>query len=362
MRTTSLLAWMFLLVVACGCRGPEKLEADRLPFKVAIIPIVEVREVAGADNAFPGKITETARIGIEGAALSEELERALEEYCFAEVELLPVPEGDQTRLAQERTWIDIAARNGVDLLVELDLRCRRELWRSSNSNSWLNVPLFFLFGPAMYILKDQDYAADVELTTTIYDCTTIASEESELGDQVGRLLTSQSHFTGSSLRFGDRIDSRFEYLYSLLVPTGFLARDTESVGSRVSDDVVQDLARQVVLGVQARRADLLHADHVSPVEILPETVDVRRGGSNDVNVRGRVRMHGSGYAGDLHVVRLRAGNEVATAVFEPAAGPGGAREYRFEGSLPSPEEHVQVEFVVGERDRLQRSYTFPVAP
>lgn len=363
------VAILLLLTGAlCGCSATQELQVDRLPFRVALMPIDTPRVVDGGGVELDGEPTQ-AQLELDSAELVARIQEALSRYCFVDVQVLDSTQLDESNESVEMRdpqvrMISAAADLNADLLVELDLRYQKTIWHRTNSSFWLNVPLFLLAGPGMYFLNDNSYAADVELTATFSDGPSVVSKDTELGDQVSRYLTTQSSFSGAALSFPERIDSNYEYLYSIVCPTGFLSQDTGTVGERVSAEVIDELTRKLVINVQSRRQDLLYAEHICPVALDPNDVQVTRNPGGTTTVSGVVRMEENEQVGGLHLVRLRAGSEVIMAeVASPQTGDDGELVYSFRGTMnASSSTDVRVELEVGARDRLLRTFTFDIEP
>ncbi|MEM7164973.1 MAG: hypothetical protein AAF581_05875 [Planctomycetota bacterium] len=362
-----MMLWTRLLTISAalllvGCSTTEQLQVDRLPFRVALMPISSPRVIETGGATLDGEAT-TAQLQLDASALVEKLQTELAQYCFVDVQVLDDTDVDGlgATFDPQTQMIRNAAAMDADLLVELDLRYQPTIWHSTNNSFWLNIPLFLLAGPGMYFLHDNSYAADVELTATFYDSPSVVSRETSLGDQVSRYLSAQNSFSGSALSFPDRIDSNYEYLYSIICPTGFLAQDTATIGNRVAHDVIDDLARQLVASVQSRRQDLLRADHICPVSLDPTEVTVVRAPDGTTTVTGTVSTPRDEQSGGLHMVRLRAADQVSLAdIGSPLTGASGELVYPFTGTLRPDSAHIRLEFEVGARDRLLRSFTFAI--
>ena len=345
---------ILLMPLMIGCLSTADSHPTRLPFRVALLPI-ESPQILDSGARLEGEATEVS-LRLDGSKLVNRLQQALNEHCFVDVQILDVD--SDHRVDAQAQLLEQAASLEADLLVELDLRYQSVIWRKTNSSYWLNLPLFFVAGPAMYFLHDHSYSADVELTATVYDCPSIVSRENQLGDQASRYLTSQNHFTGTDLSFPQRVDSRFDYLYTLVIPSGFLARDTNSVGDRVADDVVDDLTEQLLVTIQNRRQDLLDARHISPLSLTPEEIQLERKGS-DVWVAGQVRVHDSSVSPQLHLVRLKSGGQsVRATIGSPERQPDGSSLYAIAGKIQTDSPWLRIEAEVGARDRMLRSFTF----
>lgn len=367
MLQRSLLATLALLsLVFASCSSTQPLEARNLPFRIGVVPMEApiVGEVSPGE--LNGEATELA-LELQTEDVTRAIGDALRQYCFSSVTVIDVEDlGPAVDSYQRQHLVFQRAREqGVDLLVELGLRYDREIYRENTSTFWLNIPLFLFASPSNWFLADNEYFADVELSTTVYDLHALEAGDLSLGDPTAQVVTTNARFTGSRLDFIDRSDDLTDYAFSILIPSGFLARETEDVQEELRQAILEELQVQIVQGIQSRRADLVRASWIAPVFIEPARVRLRRDGEELV-VRGDVMLRRDGLAERVHALHFNAGPERVTV--QPASikvASVSTEEYEavpFEARVPmsSASSTLRLECEAGSRDRYVRSYTFPI--
>lgn len=356
--TLALLALAF----ASGCASQQPLEPRTLPYHVVVVPMAEPLVGTVSQGEFEGEATELV-LNIRPEELTESVSDALREYCFADVTVLRAEDfADATDSYQlEAMVLERARELNADLVVELDLRYDAEVYRVKAGTYWLNYPLFLFAGPSNWFIGDNIYYADVDLTTSIYDLNVIEAGGFPLGDPSSRVMSASSRYTGKDLDFIDRSDGAGDYALGILIPSGFLSRESESTQQAVHDAIIGELRKQVVQGIQSRRDDLVHAEWIAPVYIEPEDVAIRREG-DELVVEGAVHLVRNGLLDRVHVLRLEAGGEVVTVYPDPTTAQMTDEKSRVPFAVRVPVSHdrndVRIECEAGARDCFVRSYTF----
>lgn len=349
-------------MLLAGCSSVEPLERRNLPFHIAIVPMLAPTVGTVLPGELPGESTEL-RLALTPDEITEAVQSVLEEYCFSSVTVLAHDDLAQTQDAFERQRLILqqASDANADLLVELELRYDPEIYRENSPTFWLNYPLFLFAGPANWFIGDNRYFADAELTTTVYDIHVIEAGNMSIGDPAARVASASSRYTQVELDFTDRADGVKNYAMGIVIPSGFLARESEDTSLEIHNKVVADMRVQVVQGIQSRRRELLRAEWISPIFIAPEEVQITRDGT-DLIVTGSVHLLRSGLAERVHKLQLSAGAD--SIQVEPTHEPlNDSAEYlaqNFEARVPLLEgtELLRIECEAGSRDRYVRSYTF----
>lgn len=360
MRSPVLTLVIGALACCASCASTKELETRSLPFHVAILPMQEATIGRVSDGELPGKPTDL-RLELDEALVTEQISDALAEYCFSEVTILSLDGLESVDgFGRERALLDQAKSLGADLVVDLDLRYDAEVYRKNSSTFWLNFPLFFFFSPSNWFVGDQSYFADVELVTSVYDLHGIEAGSFAVGDAGGRVVSASSRFSGSEVDFWNRSTGLKDYATSILIPSGFLARESENANAAIEKRVIEELREQVVQGLQSRSGELVQADWIAPVFILPEDVRVSSEG-DDVLVSGIVRLREGALAERVEELVLDAGGELVRV--RPDRTEGDSEElqaWAFEASVPRGEEAecLKLRCEAGSRDRYVRSYTF----
>ncbi|MEM8711623.1 MAG: hypothetical protein AAGG01_11775 [Planctomycetota bacterium] len=288
-------------------RSPEILDKpadwEPLPYHVAVIPVAKgdvVRTDEGADRSGAGfafQFQDVVRA--DGAAdsvgdpITASLEQVLTANSFQEVTVLPRPtEAQYAVLGEEGLasyWVAAAREAKADLLLSVDAFSYPEKPRSSAE--LLSFALF-LAGPVELFFPDREYKLDgVRLDASLYDlqgldapdfesiaklmnhldgggeleATAKAQRASNIRDfqfepvRGGAIQGTLRVFIVSppdiKFRFGDRLGGgpgKLSFWSSVLIPSAWLQRDSDSFSERLTADtslvLAQDLAREIVEG------------------------------------------------------------------------------------------------------------------
>lgn len=365
-RTHHLLLCLLACFGAFGCASQQPLEPRTLPYHVVVVPMDEPLVGTVSAGEFDGEAT-GMQVELTPEEVTAAVSDALAEYCFADVTVLsPADFPEATDAYQlERAVLGRAREVHADLVVELSLRYDAEIYRTTASTYWLNYPLFLFAGPSNWFIGDNVYYADVDLTTAVYDLNVIEAGGFALGDPSSRILSASSRYTGKDLDFVDRSDGAEDYALGILIPSGFLSRESDSTRDAVHDAIVAELRAQVVQGIQSRRGDLLAAEWIAPVYLDPEEVRIRREG-DEVFVEGNVRLRDGARAERVQALHVALGGERVTVFPDESAGDDaaidGARAVPFSARIPAGAagDGLRIECEAGARDRYVRSYTFVV--
>jgi hypothetical protein len=355
-----------LLVSTASCSSTPELEVRRLPVHVAIVPIAEPAIGRVTPGEFEGTETDL-RLDLDGEAITRAVADVLEDYCFARVTLLELdsqaPGATVDVFERERRLVEEARARGADWILELGLRYDPEVYRENASTFWLNFPLFLFAGPANWFVPDIDYSADVELTARVYDLHALSAVGGVIGDPMAEVITVASRFGGAQLPFVARSGGVVDYLTGVLVPSGFLARESGDVSASLRADISAALEFQLVHGLQSRRDGLVRTAPIVPVYVEPEEVHIQRVGA-DLRVQGRALLRDDSFAMRVRAVHLDAGAGRVTAepVAESEDGPSGHSAFRFDATVPvsADSRYLRLECEAGSRDRYVRSYTFRI--
>lgn len=351
-----------LLALLASCASKRPLEPRTLPYHVVIVPMETPLVGAVSPGEFEGDATEM-RLHLDEEELTAAVSEALEQYCFADVTVIRASdlEADSDVFGRQREVLDRAHALQADLIVELGLRYDAEIYRKKASTFWLNYPLFLFAGPSNWFIGDNVYYADVDLTTSVYDMNVIDAGGFELGDPGSRVMSASSRYTGADLDFVERSDGVGDYALGILIPSGFLSRESNSTEEAIHEAIIEELRVQVVQGVQSRRGDLVSAEWIAPVYIDPDEVSLVRDGE-DLVVDGRVRVRRDSLIDRVQAVQLTLGEQVV--VLRPVASAEWSTHQQlvvpFSARLPVSEgvESLRVVCAAGSRDRYIRSYTF----
>ena len=351
-----------LVALLASCASTEKLKPRKLPFHVAVMPM-ESPIIGGVSSGeLPGEPTEL-KLELDSDQVTEAMSQALGEYCFSSVTMIEHADLDSSvdAFQREHLLLQRAYESGADLIVELELRYDPEVYRENSSTFWLNFPLFLFAGPTNWFVGDNSYFADVELTTTVYDLNVMDAGSFQLGDAAARVVDASSRYSGSDLDFLDRSDGIEDYALGLIIPSGYLARQSADTSEELHERILKELRTQVVQGVQSRRRELVRADWIAPMYVEPNDVRITRQG-DEFLVQGKVRLRRDSLASRVQMVNLDAGAEVVSVQPDATAAEQLPEHdlVTFEARVPAGDEatHLRIECEAGSRDRYVRSYTF----
>jgi hypothetical protein len=231
-----------------------------------------------------------------------------------------------------------------------------------NGNQWFNYPLFLLGGPFTWFVPDNTYYVEVELLGSFYDLEAVQREK-RLDSSTGRVLLAPQRIESLDRNFIGRSPNGLSYVTSIIVPSTFLARDSDNLQEDLVDDVLELASTGFARNVQQRRLDLVQAD-VAPFYLETDAVRIERV-AGELIVRG-VLYKDAARPEEMSEYVLTAGARSVRG--ELGAGReierGGAQlvEHRFEARLPvDPEARtVSLDLVASERDQFVRTYTFRI--
>ena len=271
MNIVSCLFHASLALSLVGCASARRQESAPLPFRVALIPVEtdpsldsEPREGLGA--------TELS-LALDGERISQLLNRALDERCFSSSVLLagpdPAESTDFASWSRERRneyWVAAAERAGADMIVHPVLGYDPAVYTATNDRFWPNVLLFLLGGPMTWVMNDRSYFVNAKLETEVFDLNPFRSSQvARLSDANFRLLEEARSLNEVTLDFIDRADGNLgSYALSVLVPSGFLAKETEAVKRHLETQIIERLCADIVQSIRERGGQLVKASSIAP--------------------------------------------------------------------------------------------------
>jgi hypothetical protein len=373
MRTILPLQVLLLTLGLGGCAGVASRRGTTLPFHVAVIPLT-ARSLHV--DPVPGTAPESERFGLEldAAAISSSVASSLTGTCFSRVSLLSLPDGvgaaefDSWSTAErDAHWARAAEDRGADVVLECDVRYSPAVRDERNGKFWLNLPLFLLGGPACWFVDDVSYVVDASLQANLYDVNAIRSGRATFQDGRAELLHVESHADEATMDFIDRAGGQVGwYAASVVVPAGFLHRESENAEHKVAGEVASVLAADFARAVREGSRELLVADHLTGFHLDPEySIDL---------AGGRIRFRGTAILrrGDIERMEsftVRAGTEAVTREFE--TGEPDRRistmrtryvRYPFGVDLPDDPrvDRLVVELSAGGQSPAARTFTIPL--
>jgi len=337
-----------LALFSASCQTRFELQPRKLPFHVAIAPMPTPDVGTTTPGELAGEPTDL-RLELDAELVRERLAETLEEFCFERVSLLA---------AGASTAADAARSIDADLVLAVGLRYDPEVYRGRTSVFWLNIPVFFVMTPAVWLLPDNIYFADVELEVELSDLNALEGAFDGPAFEAARMIATSSRFNGVELDFLERTVTFKERALGFIWPSGYLARETDTVQAKLHEHVTAALCTQVARDLQGRQDDLVLAPAVAPVHIDPQLSIERRG--DRLDVAGSVHIDEAAIR--LRAIEFEAGSErVATKAFD-ASTKSGPHSFDFSVSVPYSDRarYLRLECEAGTRDRFFRSYTFRI--
>lgn len=339
-----LAALLLSALAACRATKPAEL-GPPLPFHVAMIPT----EVIADGEAEASSMA----LALDPQTIAERLRRSLEARGFTRVTLLERPAGEQDSPTDEE-WQEAACRQGADLLLRTQLEYRPKIRGDHNEKFWLNLPLFLLGGPFCWFIGDRTYEATATLQAEFFDAATIHGQA--LADWQLFPLPIQTGFAGTDLNLLNRADGPEDYVFSLLIPAGLLARESEEVADEVAGQVVDTLSAGLLQRIHDHRRGFDHNPALAQFGIESREARVTRGSDGRVTVR--VPLVDPARAGRLRGTVIDAsGSELGGGYLE-GSGEDGRYEYVEEIEFPPDPGFVSVR--LEDASAHVRSFTFKV--
>lgn len=352
-----------------ACRSAAKLpEGPPLPFHVALIP-TEVHdttvltdtpsEPVYAESA-TGRPDDDMRLELTTAEVSLALQAELT-HAFVRTTLLELP-ADRTQLAalgpaeRERYWQARARAAGADLLMRTRLLVEPAVEGKRNEKFWLNLPLFLLGGPACYFVGDRHYAVSARLQAEVFD---VSEGHESLGEYALLTIPLYAEFQGADLRFLDRAHGIWDYAFSLLVPSGLLARETDTIESELEERVPIALGHELTAKVLGVRSQFEQNLGLGSFKLEAQAAHLGPGPEGTLRLRVPVQELGASTA--LHRYELRVGETVLSRRDFPASAATDGRHFIEEDlTLPAGARFLTVR--VMDTNANTRSYTLRVRP
>jgi hypothetical protein len=360
-----------IAAVFCSCATQSRREEPILPFHVALVPI---RSAMLADKSVPPSADDGLRLAVDPMTLSSQLRSALEERCFARVTLLALPPGTASTdfdawpaQVRDAYWATAGSSVGADLILEGELRAAPGLHGGTNEKFWLNLPLFLAGGPFCYFIGDNSYRGEARLDAWLCDLRPIATSRATLSDGRAEVAHVQARFRGADLNFIDRAGGNVgSYALSIVVPAGFLARNSEHVEQSVAETATMELAQGLSHELRAESEHVLAGERVSSFHVAPESRLTRENGT--LRFMGSVLLH-VGEIQRMDSWRLETAGSVTSGDFDagmidPDLTDGRHVYLRYELTIRLPcsnlAQEARLTLVGGGRNSISRTFTFEV--
>lgn len=353
-----------LAVVPSACQASRVRAADEpLPFHVALVP-TEVQDVSiltgdAARGAAP-RAEDDMRLRLASADVSrvlcDELANVFVRATALEASADAVPPAALGQPAGDAFWQARARAAGADLLVRSRLVFDPAISGARNEKFWLNLPLFLLGGPMCYFVSDRSYAVSARLQVELFDT---SLEHESLAPFALLALPLYAEFQGADLRFLDRADGAGDYVFSLLVPAGLLARDNAAIAAELGERVPLALGRELAAKVRAERAQLEQSPSLGAFRLDSRALRVERGADGRMHVRLPVFSLGQSEGPNRYEIRAGAAVLARGALAGDDAGPG---RHEIDAELEVPADTDFLRVMVLDTSANARSYTLRLPP
>ena len=274
--------WGALLapLAACASTGGNLPDSEPLPFHVAVVPVQKTI----TSNAFLADLSiEQAQdlvLTIDDAEMTQRLVQAVRASGgngrgrFMVFTALPLPSDAEGWNPEdyESYWVQSAEAVDADLLLSCDLEYSEAVATETNGQFILNIPLFLLGGPMTYFVNDRTYYVDASLTGQLYDLSSFRGSESiESTAFVTRVTTAFKETTMDFIQRTELSDAT-SVLASFLIPSGFLASETDAVNLNLRDAVIGGLAGGLATELRRKHEDILLARRLGGFWIEEDSV------------------------------------------------------------------------------------------
>jgi hypothetical protein len=289
-----------LALVASACRGP-RLEAEPLPFHVAVVP-VEVRLEAAElpAGASPG----LSILSLDAVEVSREACALLDGLAFSRVTLLAPPTGiEPAEFAawpvqqREEHWLAATRAAGADLLLlarfDLDPRVRTTVPGGAMVSGFFEgllklgiygTPLngysgSLLLGVTWLALRrdDRRHEFSASLDVTVLDPRSLEARAGAPAAHGPPLVPIRTYRMQEVSDLRERT-GWFGRLVSLVVPGVFLPSQERRLARTLRERVAEGLLAQLVTELELRRRELLRADGLYPFQVAELSLRATPGG------------------------------------------------------------------------------------
>ncbi|MFT7463464.1 MAG: hypothetical protein ACI9EF_001808 [Pseudohongiellaceae bacterium] len=362
-----LLAW-----VCVGCATSSGIAADsgRLPFHVAVVGVSRgpAAAVAGANGETPPPLA--MRFRANSRLLSTVLAQELVNGAFTRASVIFVD--PSTGLSGLHTAV---RQSGADMVLLCQLDYEPEIRYERTSPTLLNVGLFLVGGPFIWLIDEYSYYAQASLKANLYDLSGVDTETLNPGDPQAQILATEMSFAGIETDFLDRVPlnslgDASSYVASLFTSTFLVGQEGDDVADMVSLKALSTMGAQLADQLLGQRELVLNAG--SPARLAEMSlagVEVSRDDLNFVDIRAQVTLFSAGGKEQLSRFRMEIGRRVEEwelGLGVPVGqGTSAGLRYDIHLLIPDVEQNVatfRMTFMGGAEDRSLRSYTLAVSP
>lgn len=365
------LAALLVSTLVCSCKSSEIRQETPLPFHVALIPaaVVSAEATPEVEDAVALKDT---KLAFTSEQVTARIRASLAENCVTKVSILDFPEGvsheqffAQSALAQEEHWENEVRRLKPDLVAKMNLSYSPTVLSDTNSKFFPNLLLFLIGGPFCYAYDDRDYYSAARLSVWLYDGSQIDAQQASMNGREAELIEVTPRVDVSDLDFIDRADGVGHYALSLLIPAGWLAKDSDKVKTSLEAEIIDRLALDLNTRIRLRSNQLTRASRLYDFYIREEKVRVVAAANGGYEMRGDVLLEVDRGTEDMDAFTFEIGGKAVPSSFgtesiDLSEGAGTVVSYPFIIPLEGNEipREVRVVFRDASQNSRERSFTF----
>lgn len=377
----------FVLIAAslcAGCASPgvtDQLVSGRLPFHVAVVGVAVQNDPTAdgesgaaedvkndADRETMDASEQAMLLKADNRLLSTLLARELAERAFTRATAIVSPPSEGLEGLRQAV-VD----SGADMVLLCQLNYGSPIHYERTSPVLLNLGLFLVGGPFIWLIDEYTYYAQAELTVSLFDLGGVGSTGANPGDPAAQILAAETSFAGLETDFIDRVSlgskgAATSYLASLFTSTFVVGQEGDEVAAMVSAQALSALGTQVSDLVLARRDDVLRAESQARLaEITLDSLKVTYDGLNYVDINAQVTVHGGGDEARLSHCLVDIGGRVEDWKLGQGVvvgeGPSAARSYEIRLLIPDVDEGqdtFRLALLGGADKKLLRTYTMAI--
>jgi len=405
-RVNPLITASALFVGLCtGCAGiglGEQPVDRRIPFHVAVVgrveisPPVSLPEAAASVEITPNAVAPVAhpnpvelasapvdtslddlfeattmRMSIDSRLLSAIVARELAEHAFTRV--TPISSSSGERAVTDPQLSRSLRESGADLVMFCELDYQPEISYARTSPVSLNLLLFYLGGPFIWVLDEYTYRAKAELRVSLHDLGGVDRKQVRPGDPRSRIFEAQAEFPGVETDFIDRVgwDPETEvssYVASLFTSTFLVGQESDGIAALVSQEALSSLGSQVAEALVAQRDDVLRAGseaQLANIDVV--TLDVTYDGASFVGIDANLILRSGSVIDRLNGCRIEIGGRTEEWSLKEGVpvdkDASGGHRYQLSVLIPDIDPDVpsfRLILMGGKGDRVARTYTFAI--
>ncbi len=263
--------------------------------------------------------------------------------------------------------------SAADMVLLCQLNYAEPIHYERTSPVLLNLGLFFVGGPFIWLIDEYTYYAQAELTVSLFDLGGVGAAGATPGDPAAQIMAAETSFAGIETDFMDRVSfsssgAASAYLASLFTSTFVVGQESDDVAAMVSARALSTLGAQVSELVLAQRDGVLRAESPARLaEITLDSLQVTYDGLNMLDIDAQITVHGTGDEARLTHCLVDIDGRVEDWKLAQGVvvgeGPSAARRYEIRLLIPDVDEGedtFRMALLGGADKTLLRTYTMAI--